>query len=100
YTRYADDLTFSGNDTAKIAKFTRLAPSIVAAEGFSLNAAKTRIFRAGARQAVTGVIVNKTMGLSRQQRRKLRAELYDQRLAPDAGSAESARLPGNPAYRV
>jgi RNA-directed DNA polymerase len=98
YTRYADDLTFSGNDTAKIAKFTRLVPSIVAAEGFSLNAAKTRIFRAGARQAVTGVIVNKTMGLSRQQRRKLRAELDHQRRAADAGSVESARLRGKLAY--
>jgi len=73
-------------------------PSIVAAEGFSLNAAKTRIFRAGARQAVTGVIVNKTMGLSRQQRRKLRAELDRQRRAAEAGGAESARLRGKLAY--
>jgi RNA-directed DNA polymerase len=99
YTRYADDLTFSGNETAKIAKFSRLVPRIVAAEGFAVNAAKTRIFRAGARQAVTGVIVNRTLGLSRQERRKLRAALDRQRRAsPEAGAGEDARLRGKLAY--
>ena len=32
--------------------------------------------RAGQCQSVTGVIVNKTMGLSRHERRKLRAALH------------------------
>jgi RNA-directed DNA polymerase len=99
YTRYADDLTFSGNDTAKIAKFMKLVPVIVAAEGFTVNAEKTRILRAGRRQAITGVVVNKAMGLSRQERRKLRAALHRQRVAHDtADVGERLRLHGKLAY--
>ncbi len=99
YTRYADDLAFSGNDTAKIAKFMKLVPDIVAAEGFAVNAEKTRILRAGRRQAITGVVVNKAMGLSRQERRKLRAALHRQRTAADAADmGERLRLHGKLAY--
>jgi RNA-directed DNA polymerase len=99
YTRYADDLTFSGEDTAKIAKFMKLVPTIVAAEGFAVNAGKTRILRAGRRQAVTGVIVNKSMGLSRQERRKLRAALHRQKMSGDAAdTGERLRLHGKLAY--
>jgi len=99
YTRYADDLTFSGDDTAQIVAFMRLVPTIVAAEGFALNAEKTRVLRAGRRQTVTGVTVNKAMGLSRQERRKIRAALHRQQTAkvPDA-AGERLRLHGKLAY--
>jgi RNA-directed DNA polymerase len=101
YTRYADDLTFSGNDTAKIAKLLKLVPTIVAAEGFAVNAEKTRIMRAAQRQSVAGVIVNKTMGLSRQDRRKLRAALHRQKTKaadPTTSAGERLRLVGKLAY--
>ncbi|HEU0158405.1 MAG TPA: reverse transcriptase family protein [Hyphomicrobiaceae bacterium] len=99
YTRYADDLTFSGNDTDKVGSLLAMVPRIIAAEGFLINAAKTRIFRQGGRQAVTGVIVNRTLGLSRQERRKLRAALHRQKTAAAAASAgEAARLKGKLAY--
>jgi hypothetical protein len=72
-------------------------PKIVREEGFEINQAKTRLMRPSGRQAVTGVIVNKDMGLSRQARRKLRAALHRQRLGNlDADSA--ARLEGKLAY--
>ena len=101
YTRYADDLTFSGNDTTKITRLLKLVPTIVAAEGFSVNAQKTRIMRAGQRQSVTGVIVNKAMGLSRQERRKLRAALHRQKTKaadPTTATGERLRLMGKLAY--
>lgn len=99
YTRYADDLTISGDDTAKIAKLTKLVPAIVAAEGFAVNTDKTRIMRTGRRQAVTGVVVNKTMGLSRQERRKMRAALHRQKMASGAdAAADRLRLHGKLAY--
>jgi RNA-directed DNA polymerase len=101
YTRYADDLTFSGNDTAKIAKLLKLVPTIVAAEGFAVNVEKTRIMRAGQRQSVAGVTVNKTMGLSRQERRKLRAALHRQKTKPadpTTSTGERLRLMGKLAY--
>src|SRR5215470_9413204 len=101
YTRYADDLTFSGDDTTRMAKLLKLVPSIVAAEGFAVNAGKTRIMRAGQCQSVTGVIVNKAMGLSRQERRKLRAALHRQKtkaVDPAIAAGERLRLMGKLAY--
>jgi RNA-directed DNA polymerase len=99
YTRYADDLALSGDDAAKVAKIMKLVPEIVAAEGFAVNAEKTRILRGGRRQAITGVVVNKAMGLSRQERRKLRAALHRQRTAGGAADmGEQLRLHGKLAY--
>ena len=53
---------------------------------------------AGAR-SITGVVVNKAMGLSRQERRKLRAALHRQKTRRDEASAgERLRLMGKLAY--
>ena len=74
YTRYADDLSFSGDiDRNSAHKLRSVVDAIVVEEGFTLNAAKTRIMSQGSRQTVTGVVVNKHLGLSRQERRRLRA---------------------------
>jgi RNA-directed DNA polymerase len=98
YTRYADDLTLSGS-TQAVEKILHRVPPIVAAEGFTINRAKTRLMRRSGRQTVTGVIVNTEMGLSRQARRKLRAALHQQRShSESAASATDRRLAGKLAY--
>ena len=76
FTRYADDLTFSGNAAQHLLPLRRLAQHICREEGFLVNAAKTRVLRRGRRQTVTGVVVNDAAGLSRQQRRRLRAVIH------------------------
>ena len=96
YTRYADDLTFSGPE-AQVKKLLGLVPKLVAEEGFEINREKTRLMRKSGRQAVTGVIVNKDMGLSRKTRRKLRAALHQQKAGKGDASA-SARLAGKIGY--
>jgi hypothetical protein len=96
YTRYADDLTFSG-PVAGVQKMLGRVPAIVAAEGFAINHEKTRLMRRSGRQAVTGVIVNKDMGLSRQDRRKLRAALHQQQ-SNSQGAGIDLRLLGKLAY--
>lgn len=60
YTRYADDLVFSGDaDFAKsLRAFSKAVTVIVGEEGFRLNAAKTRFMPRHASQRVTGVVVN------------------------------------------
>src|SRR5690606_5787041 len=99
YTRYADDLTFSGDEAAKIGTFLALVPKIVAAEGFAINPDKTRIMRPGRRQSVTGVIVNREMGLSRQDRRKLRAAMHREKMALEpADPRRRLQLQGKLAY--
>jgi RNA-directed DNA polymerase len=98
FTRYADDLTFSGHDQAKVKLLITVAASIARDEGLPLNPAKTRVLRAGQRQTVTGVVVNKTLGLSRQERRRLRAALHQRGHVMKADSLESRRLDGKVAY--
>jgi retron-type reverse transcriptase len=78
YTRYADDLTFSGGEELKgrigwlLAKVRNVARS----EGFAVNEKKTRVMRRSAAQTVTGVVVNEKASVSREELRRLRAILH------------------------
>jgi RNA-directed DNA polymerase len=77
YTRYADDLTFSGDDPERLGTLLWAVRRIVAAEGFRENRAKTRVMRRGRRQEVTGLVVNDRVGIPRRERRRLRAILHN-----------------------
>lgn len=99
FTRYADDLTFSGEmDRAAANKFRIAISRIISDEGFAVNTAKTRLMGRGARQSVTGVIVNQTLGLSRQERRLLRAAAHQLRTKAAATTITPAEFHGKVAY--
>lgn len=71
YTRYADDLTFSGNSAA--VWMLRPLKSHLEKLGYELDPKKTNIFRKGRRQIVTGAVVNAKVNLARPLRKILRA---------------------------
>ena len=97
FTRYADDLSFSGDlDRAQAAKLHSTVCRIVSEEGFQVNTAKTRFMSRGARQTVTGVVVNQILGLSRQERRRLRAAAHQ--LQAKTEPERIVRLQGKVAY--
>ena len=74
YTRYCDDMTFSGDfDPAEVIRFVRLELKKL---GFLLNEQKNRIQRPGQQQTVTGIVVNEKLSIPADYRRKLRQELY------------------------
>ena len=74
YTRYCDDLTFSGAfDSLSV---RQRAEAYLNRMGFALNQRKTCVMTAHNRQMVTGVVVNETLQTSRSYRRTLRQELY------------------------
>ncbi len=74
YTRYCDDMTFSGDfDEAEIIPFVR---EQLKKRGFFLNERKTAVVPFCRRQAVTGVIVNDKLNISAAYRRKIRQELF------------------------
>ncbi|PWT72387.1 MAG: RNA-directed DNA polymerase [Chloroflexi bacterium] len=77
YTRYADDLTFSGEDAEAAARLGAAAARIIADEQFTVNAGKTRLLRRGGRQTVTGLVVNASPATPRELRRRLRAILHN-----------------------
>lgn len=74
YTRYADDLSFSGNfDELKLIEFIK---SIVQSIGLSLHPDKIKIMKPHERQTVTGIVVNEKLQVVFHKRNKLRQELY------------------------
>lgn len=75
YTRYADDLTFSGDNLDSTLRILDVAQRIIDDEGFAVNPAKTRLVRRSSRQVVTGVVVNDHLSAPRDVRRTLRAIL-------------------------
>jgi RNA-directed DNA polymerase len=76
YTRYADDLTFSGPRTADTGAMLDRIRMIAADEGFAEHPTKTRVLRRGRRQEVTGVVVNQRLGVDRETLRKFRVLLF------------------------
>lgn len=74
YTRYCDDLAFSGRFDAK--EVYLKVRGFLVAMGFELNEEKTVIAGPGRRQTVTGLVVNERPRTSAQYRRKIRQEMY------------------------
>jgi RNA-directed DNA polymerase len=77
YTRYADDLTFSGGFELRrtVNRLRKWVIRIVIEEGFEINAAKTQVKSASDRQAVTGLIVNEKPNIRRRDFDTLKAIL-------------------------
>jgi retron-type reverse transcriptase len=78
YTRYADDLTFSGDESleGRVGYLMARVRHIAGAEGFAVNEAKSRVLRQGTAQTVTGLVVNDRPGVRRSEVRRLRAILH------------------------
>ncbi|MGF1626261.1 MAG: reverse transcriptase family protein [Alphaproteobacteria bacterium] len=95
YTRYADDLAFSGEDVLRKDWVRRQIAGIVADEGFAVAAEKTRCMRASQRQAVTGIVVNRGVNMRRTEYDRLKAMLTNcARHGPT-----TQNLAGHPAFR-
>ena len=74
YTRYCDDMTFSGQFDHRQVK--ALVKTELKKLGFFLNDKKTVVLKSGQRQSVTGIVVNEKPQTPASYRRKLRQELY------------------------
>jgi len=105
YTRYADDMTFSlpltHKGDPKLGNLLGALHMVVAAEGFAINPEKTRVARPGARQKVTGLVVNGagTPRVPRELRRRLRAAVHNLEQGKPIQEGDSvARLAGYAAF--
>jgi hypothetical protein len=77
YTRYADDLAFSGGPDFQraVERFSAHAAAIALEEGFAVNHHKTRMMRRGVRQSLAGIVVNERLNLRRRDLERLEAIL-------------------------
>lgn len=74
YTRYSDDMTFSGDfNTSEAIKFVKLELNKM---GLKLNDKKIRVINNNKRQVVTGIIVNEKVNIAREYKRKIRMDMY------------------------
>lgn len=100
YTRYADDISFSGRDGAlfdsgrqeDISRLLGGVSHIVSDEGFAVNRAKTRILKQSNRQEITGVVINgESLAVPKPWLKRLRAALHQCRLMKEQGESIPAQ---------
>ncbi len=95
YSRYADDMTFSGNDKQPIKDIIESAHLLLLQNyGLNLNKTKTRIASAHSQQRVTGLVVNEKAAPPRELRRRIRAEFHNATKDPKISKAKIAHLRG------
>jgi RNA-directed DNA polymerase len=77
YSRYADDLAFSGDHDLEqaVGRFQAQVAAIAREEGFTIHPDKTRVMHAGTRQQVTGIVVNRHPNIYRSEYDTLKAIL-------------------------
>jgi len=79
YTRYADDITFSGSRqfAGALSDFIPLLERIVRDERFVVHKGKRRVLRNNQRQMVAGVVVNSRPNIRRTEFDRLKATLHN-----------------------
>ena len=77
FTRYADDLAFSGNQgfAKNMERFSTHVAAILIEEGFDVNFRKTRVMRQGVRQHLAGIVLNQHANIMRTDFDRLKATL-------------------------
>ena len=74
YSRYADDITFSGSKCIK--RILPLVKAIIEEEGFEINADKLRFQYSFQRQEVTGLVVNEGVKISPRLQHEIEYAIY------------------------
>lgn len=77
YTRYADDIAISGDETfaRQATRYAAQASAIALDEGWQVQHRKTRVMRAGVRQELAGLVVNRQLNITRASFEQLKAIL-------------------------
>ena len=92
YSRYADDLAFSGGRRllASGQSVRVTVRQIVLEEGFRLNERKSQLMTQAGRQRLTGVVINEHLNVPRADYDRIKAVLHDAaRQGPDAANRDS-----------
>lgn len=96
YTRYADDMTFSGNNPKKVTSILPTISKIVNDESFQINKEKTRVSGPTVARKVTGLIINdESFGIGKAKYKIVRAKIHSLiRLKRDEGLKQLNEVAG------
>jgi retron-type reverse transcriptase len=94
YSRYADDITVSGDSREPIAEALRKFGEELGKLGFTLNESKTRIASDAGQQRVAGVVVNTMAAPSRAYRRRARAIFHNASKQPNQHVSRISEMAG------
>lgn len=75
FTQYVDDLTFSGDYQTLLGVSPQIITYVQDA-GFKINRKKLKLVKNNARMEVTGLVVNKTVGVGRSYIRKVQRSIF------------------------
>jgi RNA-directed DNA polymerase len=92
YTRYADDLLFSGgeNFARQVGRFQVAVGAILIEEGFHANHRKTLVMRQGVKQHAAGLVLNEKPNIDRREFDRLKAILTNcVRQGPESQNREN-----------
>jgi RNA-directed DNA polymerase len=92
YTRYADDLAFSGDRAFErhIERFSTHVAAVLMEEGLAVHFRKTRVMRQGVRQYLAGIVANKHPNVIRADFDRLKATLTNcVRLGPESQNRDA-----------
>jgi RNA-directed DNA polymerase len=95
YTRYADDLAFSGDNgfERSVERFAAQVAAILLEDGFAVHHRKTRIMRQGVRQYLAGLVTNERVNVVRTDFDRLKAILTNcARQGPESQNRENHPL--------
>ncbi|MFN8203738.1 MAG: reverse transcriptase family protein [Solirubrobacteraceae bacterium] len=98
YTRYADDLAFSGDRRLSRAAqpLRRAVAAIARDEGFALHPDKSQLMTRAGRQVLCSVVVNQRLNVPREEYDRLKAILHDAR----HDGLDAANRDGVPEFRA
>ena len=97
YTRYADDIAFSGNGSFDIDDIDEVA-NILDEYHFKVNKSKSRIVGSGGRQLLAGLVVNQAGLPPRYKRMRWRAIFHQAKMHPEQFAGRSDMLKGISAF--
>ncbi|TSK07493.1 MAG: RNA-directed DNA polymerase [Geobacter sp.] len=83
YSRYADDITISGNEFSKVGECIAAAEQQLRLFRLKINTAKRRVQSKNTRQLVTGLVVNTDPKPPRTYRRQIRAFFHQIKNVPN-----------------
>ncbi len=82
-TRYADDITISGENRTVIRSIISRISKLLASQGLALNQKKTRIAGQNGQQKVTGIVVNQKLLPPKSMRKSIRAMFHQADRSPE-----------------